>query len=225
MQPRCDGLIEGSQTPFTGARGQDRLGPRTGMREGAGPSGTTHSDGPRSLGAHCSVEGTRAELSPSLPSRGEVGRMRGPVTGEGSTLEGHQHTRPSALRVIRGLEEEPALCFWTDFSFFNKQTALTSLCQACSGTSGVWDPWTHTAACEVGAGGKPGTERLCACPQLPSLGEGLNCQGSSGAKPLPLGQGGEGGLNLPCCPGSCRRQRAEGGSCLFWVLGPWLSKT
>lgn len=143
--------------------------------------------------------------------------MRDPVTGAGSTSEGHQHPRLSALASYGAARKSP-LCFWTDFPFFNKQTALASLCQACPGSSGVWDPWTHTAACEVGAGGKPVTERLCACPQLPSLGEGLNCRGSSGAKPLPLAQAGEGGLSLSCCPGSW--QGAEGRSCLFWVLGP-----
>lgn len=144
----------------------------------------------------------------------------GPFYRRGKRLGGSPAPSPLCLSVIRGLEEEPALCFWTDFPFFNKQTALTSLCQACSGASGVWDPWTHTAACEVGAGGKPVTERLCTCPQLPSLGEGLNCRGSSGAKPLPLAQAGEGGLNLSCCPGSWQKAGGRGQELLILGSGP-----
>lgn len=57
--------------------------------------------------------------------------MRDPVTGEGSASEGHQHPRLSALASYGAARKSP-LCFWADFPFFNKQTALTSV----SGLSG-----------------------------------------------------------------------------------------
>lgn len=126
--------------------------------------------------------------------------MRVPVM----PLEGHQHTRPSALCVIRGLEELPTL--WTDCFFFSKQFSLlcVGLVQAHQ-VSGLPEPPQQPVS-SVQAGSR--AEIGCAFAWLHSLGEGLNCRGGSGTKRLPLGQGGQGGLYFPCLPWVL--QRAKG---------------
>lgn len=119
----------------------------------------------------------------------------------GSLRLGGSPARPPALRVPdRGWGETvshslPALGSKTDFSSVRPSPERQG--------SGSLSP---PAACELSREGQPGTEKVAYLPTAAQPGEGLNHQGSSGAKPLPSGHGGPGGL--------------EWGAANSWVLGP-----